>query len=94
MAVRSFNYEEAKNTMSKIQEEASKVKSYLNKCDAIINENVGVENRWSGQRASEFKQKWQKAAQDFNSFVELINAYATKIDESYKIHKQFDETTN
>ena len=94
MAVRSFNYEEAKNTMAKVQEEANKVKNYLNKCDSIIDENVGVENRWSGQRASEYKEKWKKAAADFDSFVKLINEYATKIDESYKVHKQFDKTVN
>lgn len=94
MAVRSFNYEEAKSTMNKIQEEADKVKKYLNKCDSIIDENVGVENRWSGQRASEYKSKWKKAAEDFNDFVQLINNYASKIDESYKKHKEFDETKN
>ena len=94
MAVRSFNYEEAKSTMIKIQDEAKKIDNYLKKCDAIIDENVGVENRWSGQRASEYKGKWKKAAADFNSFVQLINSYATKIDESYKTHKQFDEIQN
>ena len=94
MAVRSFNYEEAKSTMNKVQEEAKKVKNYLNKCNSIIEENVGVKNRWSGERASEFKQKWKNAAADFDKFVELINKYATKIDESYRVHKQFDETTN
>ena len=94
MAVRSFNYEEAKSTMNKVQEEAQKVKQYLNKCDSIIDENVGVKNRWSGQRATEYKQKWKSAAADFDNFVKLINEYATKIDESYKVHKQFDEASN
>lgn len=94
MAIRQFNYEEAKQTMSRVQEEASKVKNYLEKCDAIIKENVGVENRWSGQRASDFKQKWEKSAAEFNDFVTLINQYANKIDESYRAHKQFDQTQN
>lgn len=94
MAVRSFNYEEAKSTMQKVQEEANKVKTYLAKCDSIIDENVGVQNRWSGQRASEYKEKWKKASASFDSFVKLINEYAIKIDESYRVHKQFDETTN
>ncbi len=94
MAIRQFNYEEAKQTMSRVQEEASKVKNYLEKCDAIIKENVGVENRWSGQRASDFKQKWEKSAAEFNDFVTLINQYANKIDESYRVHKQFDQTQN
>lgn len=94
MSVRSFNYEEAKSTMKKVQDEAQKVKTYLNKCDSIINDNVGVKNRWSGERATNFKQKWEKASADFDSFVQLINKYATKIDESYKAHKQFDEATN
>ena len=94
MAVRHFDYNEAKTTMAKIQDEANKVKSYLNKCDSIINENVGVENRWSGQRANDFKQKWQKSAADFEKFVQLINNYANKIDESYRVHQQFDQTQN
>ena len=94
MAVRSFNYEEAKNTMKKVQDEAQKVKTYLNKCDSIINDNVGVKNRWSGERATNFKQKWEKASAEFNSFVQLINKYATKIDDSYRVHKQFDEASN
>ena len=94
MTVRHFDYAAAKNTMAKIQSEASKVKSILANCNSIVEENVGVENRWSGQRASEYKEKWKKAAADFDSFVKLINEYATKIDESYKVHKQFDETVN
>lgn len=94
MAVRHFDYNEAKATMAKVQEEANKVKSYLNKCDDIIKQNVGVENRWSGQRANDFKQKLEKSAAEFNSFVQLINTYANKIDESYRVHQQFDETAN
>lgn len=94
MAVRHFDYAEAKATMAKIQDEANKVKTYLTKCDSIINENVGVENRWSGQRATDFKQKWEKAAADFENFVQLINTYANRIDESYRVHQQFDQTQN
>lgn len=94
MAVRSFDYEQAKSTMQKIQEEANKVKNYLTKCDLIIDENVGVKNRWSGQRASEFKTKWKQEAAEFENFVNLINTYANRIDDSYQAHKVFDETTN
>ncbi|MDO5002833.1 MAG: WXG100 family type VII secretion target [bacterium] len=94
MAVRHFDYAEAKATMAKVQDEANKVKTYLAKCDSIINENVGVENRWSGQRATDFKQKWEKAAANFENFVQLINNYANKIDESYRVHQQFDQTQN
>lgn len=94
MAVRHFDYAEAKATMAKVQDEANKVKTYLTKCDSIINENVGVENRWSGQRATDFKQKWDKAAADFENFVQLINTYANRIDESYRVHQQFDQTQN
>ncbi len=94
MAVRSFDYEQAKSTMQKIQEEANKVKNYLSKCDSIIDENVGVKNRWSGQRANEFKTKWKQEAAEFENFVNLINTYANKIDESYQAHKAFDEATN
>mgnify|MGYP004629763901 FL=1 len=94
MAVRHFDYAEAKATMAKVQDEANKVKTYLSKCDSIINENVGVENRWSGQRATDFKQKWEKAAANFENFVQLINNYANKIDESYRVHQQFDQTQN
>ena len=94
MAVRNFDYAEAKATMASIQEEANKVKQYLTKCDAIVNENVGVQNRWSGERATNFKQKWEKAAADFDMFVKLINTYANKIDESYRVHQQFDQTQN
>lgn len=94
MAVRHFDYAEAKATMAKVQDEANKVKTYLAKCDSIINENVGVENRWSGQRATDFKQKWEKAAADFENFVQLINTYANRIDESYRVHQQFDQTQN
>ena len=94
MAVRSFNYEEAKSTMQKIQEEANKVKTYLSKCDSIIDENVGVKNRWSGQRASEFKEKWKQEAAEFENFVNLINEYANRVDDSYRAHKTFDEAAN
>lgn len=94
MAVRSFSYDEAKSTMAKIQEEAGKVDKYLQNCDDIIKQNVGVEDRWSGQRANDFKQKWEKSAAEFKSFVQLINTYANKIDESYRVHQQFDETAN
>ena len=92
MAVREFNYEQVKSTMSKIQDEANKVKTYLNKCDSIVNENVSVEGRWSGERAKQFKGKWEKAAADFESFVKLINEYANKIDASYQAHQAFDQT--
>lgn len=94
MAVRHFNYEEAKSTMISIQDEVNKIKSYLAKCDSIINENVGVQNKWSGQRANDLRQKWEKASADFDGFVKLINTYANRIDESYRIHQQFDQTQN
>ena len=94
MGVRHFDYAAAKNTMAKIQSEASKVKSILANCNSIVEENVGVENRWSGQRATDFKQKWGKAAENFDTFVELINTYVNKIDESYRVHQQYDETQN
>ena len=94
MTVRHFDYAAAKNTMAKIQSEASKVKSILANCNSIVEENVGVENRWSGQRSTDFKQKWGKAAENFDTFVELINTYANKIDESYRVHQQYDETQN
>ena len=93
MAVRHFDYQEAKTTMTKVQEEANKVKSYLNKCDDIIKQNVGVEDRWSGQRANDFKQKWDKSAAEFKSFVQLINSYAGRIEESTRAHEKFDNET-
>ncbi len=94
MTVRHFDYAAAKNTMAKIQSEASTVKTILSNCNTIVEENVGVENRWSGQRATDFKQKWGKAAENFDTFVELINKYANKIDESYRVHQTYDETQN
>lgn len=94
MTVRHFDYAAAKNTMAEIQSEASKVKSILANCNSIVEENVGVEKRWSGQRATDFKQKWGKAAENFDTFVELINTYANKIDKSYRVHQQYDETQN
>lgn len=94
MGVRHFDYAAAKNTMAKIQSEASTVKTILSNCNSIVEENVGVENRWSGQRASDFKQKWNTAAENFDTFVELINTYANKIDDSYRVHQQYDETQN
>ena len=93
MAVRSYNYDEAKSTMAKIQEEAGKVEKYLQNCDDIIKQNVGVENGWSGRRANDFKQKWEKSAAEFNSFVQLINAYAGRIEESTRAHESFDNKT-
>lgn len=92
MAVRSFDYEQAKSTMNSIQTKASEVQKILNTCQNIVDDNVGVENRWSGERATDFKAKWERAAADFNSFVQMINNYASRIDESYKTHKEFDET--
>ena len=91
MAVRNFDYEKTKSTMATIQEKANNVKDYLAACQSIIDENVGVENRWSGERASKFKERWEKTSADFNNFVEIINQYANKIDDSYKAHKAFDE---
>lgn len=93
MAVRSFSYDEAKSTMAKIQEEAGKVDKYLRNCDDIIKQNVGVEDRWSGQRANDFKQKWEKSAAEFKSFVQLINSYAGRIEESTRAHEKFDNET-
>lgn len=93
MAVRSYNYEEAKSTMTKILEEAEKVAKYLKNCDNIIKQNVGVEDRWSGKRANDFKQKWDNSAAEFNSFVELIKTYAGRIEESTRVHKKFDNET-
>ena len=93
MAVRSYNYDEAKSTMAKILEEAEKVAKYLQNCDDIIKQNVGVEDRWSGQRANDFKQKWDNSAAEFKSFVQLINSYAGRIEESTNAHKKFDNKT-
>ena len=93
MAVRSYNYDEAKSTMAKILEEAEKVAKYLQNCDDINKQNVGVEDRWSSQRANDFKQKWDNSAAEFNSFVQLIKTYAGRIEESTNAHKKFDNKT-
>ena len=79
--------------MAKILEEAEKVAKYLQNCDDIIKQNVGVEDRWSGQRANDFKQKWDNSAAEFNSFVQLIKTYAGRIEESTNAHKKFDNKT-
>ena len=92
MALRTFEYAEAKATMGDIQRKADEVKKHLAKCQSIIDENVGVKNRWSGERATKFKERWNRTSENFNSFVETINQYASKIDESYKKHQQYEES--
>ena len=64
MAVRHFEYAEAKNTMSKIQSEASNVEKYLARCEEIVNENVGVENRWSVQEQMLLKKNGKRLHQN------------------------------
>lgn len=91
MAVRNFDYAEAKDTMTKIQGQAEAIKKYLNTCQTIIDENVGVKGRWSGERATAFKQRWERTSADFQNFVQMINQYANKVDESYRVHQQFDQ---
>ena len=91
---RVFEYAEAKSTMQSIQEKANSIKNYLDTCQSIIDENVGVTNRWSGERANNFKAKWNKTSAEFDTFVQMINEYANKIDESYRQHKAFDEAGN
>ena len=94
MAVRNFEYAEAKATMVDIQRKADEVKKYLAKCQSIIDENVGVKNRWSGERATKFKERWNRTSENFNIFVDMINQYANKIDESYKQHRAYEESGN
>ena len=91
MAVRHFEYEQARSTMNEIKSEAQKVDTYLKRCQQIINENVGVSNRWTGQRADDFKKRFEAKAAEFKEFVSLINQYANRVEDSYREHKAFDQ---
>lgn len=88
---REFKYAEAKKTATDILEEANKVQSYLNNCQNIINSNVGVSNKWTGERAERFKRDFETKAAEFKNFVEVIKGYQTRIDESYQTYKTFEE---
>lgn len=89
--LRQFDYVNAKKTMGDIQDKSDEIKKILEKCDTIIKDNVGVEDRWSGQRADDFKRRWDKAASEFGKFIDLINTYPAKIDESHKAHQQYEQ---
>ena len=90
MAVREFNYQEALNTMNNIKTNAQTIKSVLSNCNDIINENVGVSGKWSGDRANVFKAKWQKTSAEFDSFYRIIMKDAEKVQASYDAHKRFE----
>lgn len=91
---RDFDYVKTKATMQIILDKAEELKQCLEKCDSIFQENVGVAGRWSGPRATDFKQKWERAASEFDEFVKMIVKYSLKAQESYKVHQGFDQTQN
>lgn len=91
MAVRHFDYEQTKNTMQKIQNLKSKVQKNIDNVQSIVNENVCVENRWTGTRAREFKSNWEKTSSSFKEFVDIIDQYAQKVEQSYKAHQSFEQ---
>lgn len=85
-----FNFDEVHNIMSRIQEEAHNIQSYLNECDSIVNENVNVPNRWCGQRATSFKEDWMKTSSEFDSFVKEIDGIVGKIEMASTEYKKVE----
>lgn len=90
MAVREFNYEGCKDIIAKVQEQANNIRNILNECNITINENVGISGKWSGARADNFKNDWQKTSDNFNKFVELINEYSNVLEQAYEQYQSVD----
>lgn len=91
MALREFDYAGAKNIMNQVEQQANIMQQVLNQCDQCVNETVGQPRKWSGQRATNFKNNWVKTTQDFAKFGELIKEYSRTIDNAYKQHQNFEQ---
>lgn len=91
MAVREFDYAGAKNVMTQVESQSEQIQEILNRCDGIINETVGQPRKWTGQRATNFKNDWTRVTENFSKFGELIREYSTTMENAYKQHQTFDQ---
>lgn len=80
-----------KSVADDIADELLVIESALRNCEKIVDENVGVENRWSGQRANDFKAKFTKVASDFKEYVNQINGYVLYINKVYEKFSAYEE---
>ena len=87
-----FDIERVKATMNKIQEESNKIQTYLNECNAIIEENVSSSNGWIGNSASDFKAKWEKSESGFKNFVNLIQNNVKTLEQNIADQSKMDAT--
>lgn len=91
MGVREFDYAGAKSVMTQVEAQADIMQQILSTCDQMVNETVGQPRKWTGQRATNFKNQWIKTTENFQKFGELIKEYSRAIDNAYKQHQSFEQ---
>lgn len=92
MALEKFEYENVRATMNEIESIGNEVKSILARCQAEMNENIGNISTWSGDAATSVKSKWDKCADNFDSFIKEIHNWVSKMDTAQSAFKSFEDS--
>lgn len=85
----NFNYDDAKNSVNKIESLTDELNRILNTMNGIVEDNVNNPTVWKGQSASSYKQKWDNFRD--NNFNKFITAFKNQ---SVNVSNAIDEYHN
>ncbi len=89
----TFNYDDAKQTVARINELTDQLNNILTNMNAIVDENVNNRSVWSGEAATSYKQKWDQFYNDnkenfINTFKIQSNNVSDAIDKYHAWEQQ------
>lgn len=85
------DYDQIVPVIQRVRDHAKEIKKILDACDEAIEQNVGDNKPWAGERATTFKNTFKKQAATFDSFVEMVNREAGNIETASTAYKKFDQ---
>ena len=95
MSTTNFDYDDAKQTLVKIEQVTDKLIKVLNDMNNVIEDNINDSSVWSGDAANSYKRKWEQFYNDSkNSFINSFESQSVNLKtalDNYKVWEQGNE---
>ena len=93
MATLRIEYDYVKAKAAVLEENAQKIETILNGLLDDMQENINA-GTWTGVAADNFKNEWNKSAEEFTNFVQYMKAVQSKVQTAGEEAGYFDSITN
>ncbi len=86
----TMNYEAAVASANNIESARATVETGFNQMKNEVNDKLGTPV-WSGDAATQFKNKWNDFSANFDACVAQLREVRTKVDAAYETYRKFDQ---